>query len=110
LTSQPFARAFLAVAIGIATPWVIALPAWLLIDRSRDRKASREAQARLQAWEAAHPLRPEDEDARLARIRNRLWLESLAPCVRAAVLNERLAAAERRAARKGTTRPVDEGG
>jgi hypothetical protein len=119
LTSQQFAQAVLAIALGIAAPWVIALPTWLLIDRYRDRKASREAQARLQAWEAVHPLEPEDEAARLARIRDRLWLESLAPHARAAVLNDRLAAAEReararaildaerRAARDGTTHPVD---
>jgi hypothetical protein len=122
LTSQQFIQAVWAIALGIAAPWVIALPAWRLIDRWRDRKALREAEARLRAWEAAHPLEPEDEAARLARIRHRLWLESLAPHARAAVLDDRLAAAEReararaildaerRAARDGTTRPADEGG
>jgi hypothetical protein len=68
-----------------------------VIDRHRDRKASREAQARLQAWEAAHPLEPEDEAARLAQIRDRLWLKSLEPHVRAHILRERLAVAEREA-------------
>ena len=95
MTPQDFAQALWALALGMAAPWVLIVPVWRLIERYRDRKASREAQARLQAWEAAHPREPEDEHARLAQIRDQLWLESLAPHVRAYILRQRLEAAER---------------
>jgi hypothetical protein len=84
LTTEPCAQAL----------WAL-VPVWLVIERYRDRKASREAQARLQAWEAAHPREPEDEHARLAQIRDQLWLDSLAPHVQAYILRQRLEAAER---------------
>jgi hypothetical protein len=48
-TPRDFALAVWAVAVGLAAPWVIIVPVWLLIEHYRDRKASREAQARLQA-------------------------------------------------------------
>lgn len=95
MTPQDFARALWALALGMAAPWVIIVPVWLLIERYRDRKASREAQDRLQAWETAHPREPKDEHARLAQIRDELWLESLAPHVRAYILRQRLEEAER---------------
>jgi hypothetical protein len=95
MTPQDFVQALWALALSMAAPWVLVVPVWLLIERYRDRKASREAQARLQAWEAAHPREPEDEHARLAQIRDQLWLESLAPHVRAYILRQRLEEAER---------------
>jgi hypothetical protein len=81
----------------VAAPWVLIVPIWLLIERYRDRKASREAQARLQAWEAAHPREVPDEHARLAQIRDQLWLESLTSHARAYILRQRLEEAEREA-------------
>jgi hypothetical protein len=122
LTTQQFTQALWAVAIGIAAPWVIILPAWWAWERYQDRKASREAQERLRRWEATHPLEPEDEWARLAQIKDHLWLESLSPDARRDILRQRQAEAERdararvildaerRAAREGTARPVDQGG
>jgi hypothetical protein len=44
LTTQQFAQAVWALALGMVALWVIIVPIWLLIERSRDRKASREAQ------------------------------------------------------------------
>jgi hypothetical protein len=78
----------------MVAPWVIIVPIWRLIERYRDRQASREAQARLQAWEAAHPREAPAEYARLAHIRDQLWLESLAPHVRAYILRQHLENAE----------------
>ena len=95
MTSRDFAQAVWAIALGMAAPWVIIVPIWLLIERYRDRKASREAQARLQAWEAAHPREASDEHARLAQIRDQLWLESLTPDARAYILRRRLEETER---------------
>jgi hypothetical protein len=54
MTPQDFARVLWALVLGMVAPWVIIVPIWLLIERYRDREASREAQARLQAWEATH--------------------------------------------------------
>jgi hypothetical protein len=64
LTTQQFTQALWAVAIGIAAPWVIILPAWWVWERYQDRKASRQAQPRLRRWEATHLLAPEDEARR----------------------------------------------
>jgi hypothetical protein len=97
MTSRDFAHAMWALALGVAAPWVLIVPIWLLIERYRDRKASREAQARIQAWEAAHPREVPDEHARLAQIRDQLWLESLTPRARAYILRQRLDEAEREA-------------
>ena len=79
LTTQPFTQAIGAIALGVAAPWLIILPAWWAWERYQDRTASREAQERLRRWEATPPLEPEDEWARLAQIKDRLWLESLSP-------------------------------
>jgi hypothetical protein len=79
MTPRDFAHALWGLALGMGAPWVIIVPIWLLIERYRDRKASRYAQARLQAWEAAHPREAPDEHVRLAQIRDQLWLESLTP-------------------------------
>jgi hypothetical protein len=101
---------------------VIILPAWWAWGRYQDRKASREAQERLRRWEATHPLESEDERARLAQIKDHLWLESLSPDSRRYILQQRqdeaereararaILEAERQAARAGTARPVDQGG
>jgi flagellar biosynthesis/type III secretory pathway M-ring protein FliF/YscJ len=78
-----------AIALGMAAPWVILVPIWLVIERYRDRRASRQAQACLQAWEAAHSreapdevehgqqgrdrdMTPESPEARLAHLEERL--------------------------------------
>jgi hypothetical protein len=118
-TTGQFVQALWALAIGLVVPWVTIIPIWVAIERSRDRKASREAQARLQAWEAAHPREAPDEPARLAQLRDQLWLDSLTPHVRAHILRQRLEDAEReararaildaerRAARDGETRPQE---
>jgi hypothetical protein len=90
-------RAIWAIALGVAAPWLIVLPARWAWDRYQDRKASREAQERLRRWEATHPLEPEDEWARLAQIKDRLWLESLSPDARRHILRQRQADAEREA-------------
>jgi hypothetical protein len=97
MTPRDFTQAIWALLIGLAVPWVTIIPMWVAIARYRDRKAAREAQARLQAWEAAHPREPPDEHARLAQIRDQLWLDGLAPHVRAHILRQRLADAEREA-------------
>jgi hypothetical protein len=97
MTIGQFTQAIWALVISLVAPWRIIMPIYLLIERSRDRNASREAQARLHAWEAAHPREPEDEQARLAQIKEQLWLESLAPQTRASILRQRLEAAEREA-------------
>jgi hypothetical protein len=94
LTTQPFTQAIWAIALGVAAPWLIILPAWWAWERYQDRKASREAQERLRRWEATHPLAPEDEWARLAQIRDQLWLDSLTPHLQAYILRQRLEAAE----------------
>jgi uncharacterized membrane protein YqiK len=120
LTTQPFTQAVWAIALGVAAPWLIILPAWWAWERYQDRKASREAQERLQRWEATHPLEPEDEWARLAQIKDCLWLESLSPDTRRYILRQRqeeaerearartILDAERRAARDGETRPQED--
>jgi hypothetical protein len=72
LTTQQFTQAIWAIALGVAAPWLIILPAWWAWERYQDRKASREAQELLRRWEATHPLEPEDEWARLAQIKDRL--------------------------------------
>jgi hypothetical protein len=97
LTTGQFVQAMWALAIGLVVPWVTIIPIWVAIERYRDRKASREAQARLQAWEASHPREAPDEHARLAQIRDQLWLDSLTPHVRAPILRQRLEDAEREA-------------
>jgi hypothetical protein len=97
MTPRGFAQAMWAIALGMAAPWVLIVPIWLLIERARDRRAARQAQARLQAWEAAYPREAPDEHARLVQIRDQLWLESLAPHARAYLLRQRLADAEREA-------------
>jgi hypothetical protein len=120
LTTQQFTQTIWAIAVGVAAPWLILLPAWWAWERYQDRKASREAQERLRRWEATHPLEPEDEWARLAQIKDRLWLESLAPDARRDILRQRQAEAgreararaileaERRSARDGETRPRED--
>jgi hypothetical protein len=120
LTTQPFTQAIWALALGVAAPWLIILPARWAWERYQDRKASREAQERLRRWEAAHPLEPENEWARLARIKDRLWLESLSPDARRYILRQReeeaereararvILEAERRAARNGETHPQED--
>jgi hypothetical protein len=95
VTTGQFTQTIWALLIGLVGPWVTIIPIWLLIERYRDRRASREAQARLQAWEAAHPREVPDEHARLAQIRDQLWLESLTPHARAHILRQRLEDAER---------------
>jgi hypothetical protein len=97
MTTGQFTQAIWALLIGLVVPWVTIIPVWRLIERWRDRKASREAQARLQAWDAAHPRGVPDEHARLAQIRDQLWLESLTPDTRAYILRTRLEEAEREA-------------
>jgi hypothetical protein len=84
-----------AIALGMVAPWVVIIPAWLLIDRYRDRRAVRLAQARWQAWAAAHPREASDEHARLAQIHDQLWLEGMPAHVRAHILRQRLEDAER---------------
>jgi hypothetical protein len=120
LTAQQFAQAIWALALGVAAPWLIILPARWAWERYQDRNASREAQERLHRWEAAHPLEPEDEHARPAQIKDRLWLESLSPDARRSILRLRQAEAareararvildaERRAARDGESRPQED--
>jgi hypothetical protein len=66
------------------------------------------------------PLEPEDEWARLAQIKDRLWLESLSPDARRYILRQRqeeaereararaILEAERRAARNGETHPQED--
>jgi hypothetical protein len=97
LTTGQFRDTIWAVALGIAAPWVVIVPVWLLIERWRDRRASRDAQARLQVWEAAHPRAPRDARERLWQIRDQLWLDSPDPHVRAYILRQRLEDAEREA-------------
>jgi hypothetical protein len=89
LTTQQFTQAIWAIARGFAAPWLIILPAWWAWQRYQDRNASREAQERLRRWEAMHPLEPEDEWARTAEIKERLWLESLSPDARRSILRQR---------------------
>jgi hypothetical protein len=60
-----------------------------LIDRWRDRRALRNAQARWQAWEATHPREPLDDLARRAQIRQQLWLEHMPAHVQAYLLRQR---------------------
>jgi hypothetical protein len=120
LTTQQFTQAIGAIALGVAAPWLIILPAWWAWERYQDRKASREAQELLRRWEATHPLEPEDEWARLAQIKDRLWLESLSSDARRYILRQRQAEtereararaileAERRAARNGETHPQED--
>ena len=86
-----------ALAIGLVVPWVTIIPIWVAIARARERQASREAQARLQAWEAAHPREASDEPARLAQIKDQLWLDSLEPHVRVHIPRQRLDEAEHEA-------------
>ena len=97
LTTGQFVQALWALAIGLVVPWVTSIPIWVALERDRDRKASREAQACLQAWEAAHPREPPDEPARLAQIRDRLRLDRLEPHVRAHIMRQRLEDAGREA-------------
>jgi hypothetical protein len=97
LTTQQFTQALWALLIGLAVPWVAIIPVWVAIDRYRDRRAARLAQARWQAWEAAHPREPLDEHERLAQLKDRLWLESMPAHVRAHILRQRLEEAEREA-------------
>jgi hypothetical protein len=97
LTTQQFTQAIGTIALGVAAPWLIILPAWWAWERHQDRKASREAQKLLRRWEATHPLEPEDEWARLAQIKDRLWLESLSPDTRRHILRQRQEEAERKA-------------
>jgi hypothetical protein len=81
LTTQPFTQAIWAIALGFAAPWLIILPAWWAWERYQDRKASREAQARVQADDAQHPHRSrralawEDPDswARRMALRHQIW-------------------------------------
>jgi hypothetical protein len=98
-----------ALALGLVVPWVTIIPIWVAPERARDRKASREAQARLPAWEAAHPREPPDEPARLAQIRDRLWLDTLEPYVRAHILRQRLEDAEREARARALLEAEPEG-
>jgi hypothetical protein len=97
LTRQPFTQAIWAIALGFAAPWLIILIARWAWERYQDRKASREAQERLRRWEATHPLEPEDENQRLAQIKDRLWLESLSLDARRSILRQRQEEAEREA-------------
>lgn len=97
VTTGQFIQAMWALAIGLVVPWVTIIPIWVAIGRYRDRKASREAQARLQVWEAAHPREASDEHVRLAQIKDQLWLDSLAPHSKAHILRQRLEDAEREA-------------
>jgi hypothetical protein len=95
MTPRDFAQAIWAIALGIAAPWVIIMPLWLVIDRWRDRRALWNAQARWQAWEATHPREPPDDLARRAQIRQQLWLEHMPAHVQAYLLRQRLEEAER---------------
>ena len=49
----------------------------------------------LDAWRAAHPREPTDDRERRWQLRDRLYLDSLKPYLRAHILRERLAEAER---------------
>jgi len=95
MTSGDFAKAIRAAVLVTVAPWVIIVPLYLLIDRYRDRRAARQAEARRQVWEATHPREPPDELARLHQIRDRLLLESMPAHVRAHILRQRLEDAER---------------
>ena len=112
LTTQQFTQAIGAIALGVAAPWLIILPAWWAWERYQDRKASREAQELLRRWEATHPLEPEDEWARLAQIKDRLWRRYILRQRQAETEREARARAileaERRAARNGETHPQED--
>jgi hypothetical protein len=97
LTTQQFAPAIWAVALGFAAPWVVILSALLLVTRWRDRRALRRAQARWEAWQAAHPREPPDEWTRRWELRQQLCLESQPAYIRAYLLRQRLEEAEREA-------------
>jgi hypothetical protein len=55
MTVQQFSEIIWAMLIGFIAPWAVIFPAWFLIERYRNHKASREAQARLQADDAEQP-------------------------------------------------------
>jgi hypothetical protein len=96
LTAQPFTQAIWAIVLGFAASWVVIIPAFLLIMRWRDRRALRRAQARWQAWQAAHPHEPPQDDVmRRWQIRNQLWLDSQPAYIQAHLLRQRLEGAER---------------
>jgi hypothetical protein len=94
-TPRDFAQAMWAIALGLAAPWVVIVPLYLLIDRWRDRRALRKARARWQAWEAAHPPGPTDDFTRKWQLREQLRLERLPAHVQAHLLRQRLEEAER---------------
>lgn len=81
VTVQQFSELIWAMLMGFIAPWAVIIPAWFLIERYRDRNASREAQARLQADATEHPcwsrrvLAREDPDywARRMELRHQIW-------------------------------------
>ena len=75
LTTQPFAQALRAITIGIAAPWGGIVPLYLVIDRWRESRALRKAQAHWEAWQAAHPCEPPADFTRRAQLRDQLWPE-----------------------------------
>jgi hypothetical protein len=80
----------------VLAPWAVFL-AIVLITHWHDRRAARRAEARWAAWRAAHPREPTDDRERRWQLRDRLYLDSLKPYLRAHILRERLAEAEREA-------------
>jgi hypothetical protein len=97
LTTQQFTQAIGAAVISFAAPWVLILPTVWLVMRWWDRRALRKAQARWQAWEAAHPCEPRDEVLRRWQLRQQLWLDSQPAYIQAHLLRQQLAEAEREA-------------
>jgi hypothetical protein len=96
VTTGQFTQALFAVLVGFAVPWGVILPSLLLVTRWWDRRALRRAQARWEAWGAAHPREPpRDEWLRRWEIRERLWLDSQPAYIQAHLLRQRLEAAER---------------
>jgi hypothetical protein len=121
VTTGQFTQAIFAILLGFAAPWVVILPALLLVARWWDRRAVRRAQVRWEAWQAAHPSEPPREDwLRRWEIREQLWLESQPAYIQAHLRRWRLEAAERearveavlaaerRAARDGETPPQED--
>jgi hypothetical protein len=93
LTALPSWVPLLTVVLA---PWAVFL-AVVLITHWHDRRAARRAEAQWAAWQAAHPRESVDDRERRWQLRDRLYLDSLKPYLRAHILRERLAEAEREA-------------
>jgi hypothetical protein len=98
VTTQQVTQVIVGILVGVAVPWVVILPAFLLIMRWWDRRALRLAKARWVAWEATHPREPpRDNWERRWQLRQQLWLESQPAYLQAHLLRAQLDAAEREA-------------